>query len=389
MIYLDNSATTKCDPEVLDTYRIVSESFFGNPSSIHSFGGQSEDLLTKTRAQAARLLNIEENELIFTSGGTEGNNLAIKGAAFQYQNRGRHLITSTVEHASTYEAFQQLEQLGFEVTYLEVDRSGRIRIEDLRKALRADTILVSLIHVNNELGTIQSVEDVGELLKAHPKILFHIDHVQGLTKVPLDFKKAHVDLATMSGHKIHGPKGTGLLYIRRGIKLSPLFAGGGQEHSFRAGTENLPGLVGMVKALRLTTEKMEVGLPRLRSLTHKLRDQLAQQPNVVIHTPLKGAAPHIMNASVKGIKAEVLIHALEEEGIIISTKSACSSKGEGASRVLLNTGMPEDIAEQAIRISLSFETTELEIDRFLSVFQKKVAEIGQVMGGHSNDIRRA
>jgi cysteine desulfurase len=378
MIYLDNSATTRPYPEVLDTFRKVSELFFANPSSIHGLGGRSENLLKETRAQAARLLNVEESELVFTSGGTEGNNLAIKGVALQYMSRGKHLITSNSEHPATLNAFSQLEALGYEVTYLPVDEKGQIKLDDLRQAIRPDTILVSLIHVNNELGSIQPVEEIGKFLSNYPKIVFHVDHVQGFTKVLLDFKRAKLDLCTMSGHKIHGPKGTGLLYVRNGLRISPLFAGGGQEQDRRSGTENLPGMVGMVKALRLTLEKGKAGRPQLVKLNQLLRESLGNIPDVVINSPIE-AAPHILNISVLGLKPEVLIHSLEEEDIYISTKSACSSKEDAASHVLLNKGIPEDIAKQAIRISLSFENTVEEIETFLKIFHQKVAQLRRVM----------
>ncbi|HSU79936.1 MAG TPA: cysteine desulfurase family protein [Candidatus Angelobacter sp.] len=378
MIYLDNSATTRPYAEVLDTFRKVSELFFANPSSIHGLGGRSENLLKETRAQAARLLNVEESELVFTSGGTEGNNLAIKGVAFQYMSRGKHLITSNSEHPATLNAFSQLEALGFDVTYLPVDEMGQINLDELLQAIRPDTILVSLIHVNNEWGSIQPVEAIGNLLSEYPKIVFHVDHVQGLTKVPLDFKRARLDLCTMSGHKIHGPKGTGLLYVRNGLRISPLFSGGGQEQDRRSGTENLPGMAGMVKALRLTLEKEKAGRPHLTKLNRRLRESLGSHPDIILNSP-NDAAPHILNISVLGLKPEVLIHSLEEEEIFISTKSACSSRRNAASHVLLNAGIPEEIAKQAVRISLSFENTAEEIDTFLTVFHQKVAKLRQVM----------
>ncbi|GGH86667.1 cysteine desulfurase [Pullulanibacillus pueri] len=378
MIYLDNSATTPPYPEVLETYRIVSERFFANPSSIHRLGGKSEDLLNKSRQQAADLLGVKENEVIFTSGGTEGNNFAIKGAALKYRHRGQHLITTRVEHPASRNAFEQLEALGFEVTYLEVDENGRISVDDFKEALREDTLLVSIIHVNNELGTIQPVKEIGKLLKSKPKTLFHVDHVQGLAKVPLNFKESGIDLCTVSGHKIHGPKGTGILYVREGVSLEPLLAGGGQEFAQRSGTENLPAIAGMVKALRITMEKSQKGIAQLESLNAKIREALESHPLVTIHSNAQESAPHILNATVKGIRAEVLIHALEEEEIYISTKSACSSKDTGASEILLACHIPEAVAKQAIRISMSFENTEAEINTFIAAFKKKVGELEKV-----------
>lgn len=379
MIYLDNSATTKPYSEAMDTYRTVSEHYFANPSSLHSLGGKSEHLLTRSREQAAALLDIEPSEIVFTSGGTEGNNLAIKGAAFAYRNRGKHLITSAIEHASAENAFAQLEALGFEVTYLPVNHDGCVSFEQFKKAYRDDTILVSVMHVNNEVGTIQPVKEIGAFLKQKPKTIFHVDHVQGFAKVPLHLKDSGVDLCTISGHKFHGPKGTGLLYVRKGTLLSPLFAGGGQEHQLRSGTENLPGICGMVKALRLTLEHEREGISHLTKLQNKLFEGLKQLDGAVVHTPEHNSAPSIVNVSLLGIKSEVLVHALEEEDIYVSTKSACSSKENGASGILTAMGISDEEAEQAIRISMAYETTEKEIDLFLQTLAEKVGQLKSVM----------
>jgi cysteine desulfurase len=379
MIYLDNSATTKPYPEVIETYKIASEQFFANPSSIHKLGGRSEDLLNKSRQLAADLLGVKPHEIIFTSGGTEGNNFAIKGTALGFPDRGKHLITTKVEHPASLRAFEQLEALGFNVTYLDVDRDGRISVDDLKAALRDDTLLVSIIHVNNELGTIQPVEEIGQLLKKRPKTLFHIDHVQGYTKVPLDFREAGIDLCTISGHKIHGPKGTGILYKRESIKLSPLLAGGGQEHGFRSGTENLPAIAALVKAMRMTKERSQAGIKKMETLTKTIRKTLEKHPRVIINTPEIGSAPHILNLAVRGIRSEVLVHALDKDEIYISTKSACSSKENEASPVLLATGMAEEDARHSVRISLAFDNTEEEIESFLETFMKKVDHLEKVM----------
>ncbi|WP_100488872.1 cysteine desulfurase family protein [Sporolactobacillus pectinivorans] len=379
MIYLDNSATTKPYTEAMDTYRTVSEQFFANPSSIHALGGKSESLLSKSREQAARLLKVDAKEIVFTSGGTEGNNLAIKGAALAYRGRGCHLITTAVEHASSLNAFRQLEKMGFEVTYLPVDRECRISVEDFMKAYRKDTILVSIMHVNNEVGTIQPVKEIGEFLKTKPTTVFHVDHVQGFAKVPLQLNNSGIDLCTISGHKFHGPKGTGILYVRQGTVLAPLFSGGGQEDAMRSGTENLPGICGMVRALRMTAEHEEAGIRHLSDLQQQLRAGLSNIENAVIHTPLSGSAPHIVNVSFGGIKSEVLVHALEENEIYVSTKSACSSKDTGASGVLLAMGVPEGEARQAIRISTAFENTNEEIAASLSSLAENVKQLKMVM----------
>lgn len=379
MIYLDNSATTKPYAEAMDTYRTVSEQFFANPSSLHKLGGKSETLLSRSREQAASLLGVEKKEIVFTSGGTEGNNLAVKGAALAYRQRGRHLITTSVEHASVLNAFRQLEKLGFEVTYLPVDRACRVSFEDFIKAYRDDTILVSIMHVNNEVGTIQPIQEIAEFLKTRPTTVFHVDHVQGFSKVPLHLATDGIDLCTLSGHKFHGPMGTGILYVRKGTLLSPLFSGGGQEDQRRSGTENLPGICGMVRALRMTMECEEKGILHLAALQNRLRDGLSRIDGTVVHTPQTGAAPHIVNVSLDGIKSEVLVHALEENEIYVSTKSACSSKDSGASTVLLSMGVPEDEAKEAIRISTAFETTPEEIDGFLSALSNHVQQLKKVM----------
>ncbi|TGA99239.1 cysteine desulfurase [Sporolactobacillus shoreae] len=379
MIYLDNSATTKPYSEAMDTYRTVSEQFFANPSSIHSLGGKSESLLSKSREQVARLLGVDDGEIVFTSGGTEGNNLAIKGAALAYRSRGRHLITTCVEHASSMNAFRQLEEMGFEVTYLPVDHDGRISFEDFKKAYRKDTILVSIMHVNNEVGTIQPVREIGEFLKTKPTTVFHVDHVQGFAKVPLQLKNSGIDLCTISGHKFHGPKGTGILYVRQGTVIAPLLSGGGQEGERRSGTENLPGIAGMVRALRMTLEHEKDGIAHLSDLQAQLRKGLSGIENAVIHTPVSGAAPHIVNVSLKGIRSEVLVHALEKDEIYVSTKSACSSKDSGASDILMAMGIPEEEAAQAIRISTAFENTNEEIAAFLSALAENVQQLKTVM----------
>ncbi|TLS39098.1 cysteine desulfurase family protein [Pseudalkalibacillus caeni] len=380
MIYLDNSATTKPYPEVLDTFRKVAESHFANPSSIHGKGSEAERLLLQARSIVADLLHVHSKEIVFTSGGTEGNNLAIKGTAFQHQSRGKHLITTAVEHASTLESFKQLEDIGFEVTYLPVDAAGRISMEDLRKEVRKDTILVSMIHVNNEIGTIQPIEEAGEYLRNFPKAVFHVDHVQGLSKVPLNFKKAKVDLCTMSAHKVHGLKGSGILYVRSGVKLFPLFTGGEQEGTVRAGTENVPGVVAMAKALRVVLEKSKSGIKQLRHLQETARKELCEIDGILINTPEQNSAPHILNFSVPRIKPEVLIHTLEEEGIYISTKSACSSKAQGGSRILEAAGYGPERSEHALRVSFSFENRQDDIERLVEALEEVLPKLKSVMG---------
>jgi cysteine desulfurase len=378
MIYLDNSATTKPYNEALDAFRTVSEKFFANPSSLHRKGGEAERLLRQARSSIAELLHVKINEVIFTSGGTESNNLAIKGTAFQYLNRGKHLITSCIEHASTLEAFRQLELLGFAVTYLQVDQEGRVSLDELEKALTPDTILVSIMHVNNELGSIQPIKEIGHLIKQKSRALFHIDDVQGIGKVPLDFNDVQADLVSYSAHKFHGLKGNGLLIKREKITLLPLLSGGGQEREIRSGTENGPGIVAMAKALRLYLNKTKTQKGILETLRTEVFAKLSKIDGIELNSSMSGA-PHIVNFSVPGIKPEVLIHALEEKEIYVSTRSACSSKTAEISHVLAAVGMTTIRARSAIRISLSFETTKEQIDVFLNELQTEVPKLKQVM----------
>ena len=378
MIYLDNSATTKPDPSVLASHQRVSEMFFANPSSIHQLGGEAERLLTKAREQASQILGVEQEEIIFTSGGTEGNNLAIKGIAFEHQNRGKHIITSAIEHPSVFDTCKSLEKLGFDVTYLPVDQNGVVSAKDLEKAIRDDTILISIMHVNNELGSIQPIADIGKVVKKHPKLFFHVDNVQGLGKIPLRLKNSGIDLCTFSGHKIHGIKGTGLLYVKRRTTLFPLFHGGNQERSIRSGTENLAGAVAMSRALRLITESEQMKQTHLESLQQYLRNHLEKMTGLEINTPID-AAPHIMNISVHGIKPEVMIHTLGAQNIFISTKSACSSKQQDESRVLLACGYNKARSTTALRISMSYSNTIDELSVFLNALEIAIKQLIKVM----------
>lgn len=378
MIYFDNSATTKPYKEVLETYMTVSEQFFGNPSSIHKLGGKSEQLLSKARLQIADLLSVQPSEIIFTSGGTEGNNLAIKGTAMMHRSRGKHLITTEMEHPSIYEAYKQLEGLGFEVTYLSPDEDGFISVEKVAAALREDTILVSIIHVNNETGAIQPISEIGQFLKKYPKIFFHVDAVQGIGKVPLNIKQSAIDLLTVSGHKFHSVKGTGFLYVREGVTLSSMMTGGSQEKEIRSGTENLAGIVAMARALRITLEKHKSKSDDLLRVRNELLQHLVRIDGAVINSPSSNFAPHILNISFVGLKPEVIVHALSEENIYISTKSACSSKNYEISRVLQSMGKSEQIAGSAIRISLSYENTIEEAKKFNEVMSEVIKNLYKV-----------
>ncbi|MFT4414978.1 cysteine desulfurase family protein [Fredinandcohnia humi] len=379
MIYLDNSATTQPFDEVLDSYTKVAKSYFGNPSSLHGIGGQAEKLLSQARTQIASLLHTKPQEILFTSGGSEGNNLAIKGVALQYQTRGKHIITTSIEHPSVSEACNQLQELGFEITFLPVDKDGSVSLEILENEIRDDTILVSTIHVNNEVGIIQPIEEIGNVLKKYPKVLFHVDHVQGVGKVPLDFEKAKIDLCTISGHKFNGLKGTGVLFVRQGVKLKPLIAGGEQEMLVRAGTENVPGFVALAKALRLTMTDIEKKVKYLSELKQNILEQLTQISDVSINTPLKGSAPHIINFSINGLKPEVFVHLLEEDNIFVSTTSACSSKKNIPSKTLLAMGLTERLANSSIRISLSPMSRMEDVPILIETIQTALTKLRNVM----------
>lgn len=379
MIYFDNSATTKPYKEVVDSFVKVSNDFFANPSSLHKLGGQAEALLNQARNQIAQLLNIKQKEINFTSGGTESNNLAIKGAATMFKNRGNHIITTAIEHASIYESMEILKNDGFSITYLPVDSEGRINLNDLKMAIRNETILVSIIHVNNEVGTIQPIKEIGDLLKNYPKILFHVDHVQGIGKVPINIHEYGIDLCSISAHKFHGLKGNGILYVREGVKIAPLLTGGNQEGHNRSGTENVAGIVAMAKALRLNLLKSEKEINRLIGLKTFILDGIQQIPEIIVHTPIENSAPHIINFSVKGFKAEVFVHALEEEEIYVSTTSACSSKINSVSHTLIGMGIDEEIAKSAVRLSLSFENTEEEARLVIRAIRKTIQKLGRTM----------
>ncbi len=379
MIYLDNSATTRPYDEVLETYLTVAKNYFGNPSSMHQLGMESENVLSRAREVVASLLKVQTKEILFTSGGTEGNNLAIKGIALEHKKRGNHLITSSIEHSSSTEAFKQLEKMGYDVSYLPVDKDGRVSVEELKKEIRSDTILVSLIHVNNETGVIQPIYDIGKLLEKFPKIFFHVDAVQSITKVPLDLQQMRIDLCTISAHKFHGLKGTGVLYIRSGVTLSPLFHGGTQELQMRAGTENVAGIAALVKALRLSLENGERNSGKLQKLKGKLYDALTDINGIQINSNKELSAPHIINFSIENVKPEVVIQSLSKKNIYVSTKSACSSKLAEPSHVLLAMGLSEKRAESAIRISMSFDNQEEDIEQLIYYLQKIVPELLDVV----------
>lgn len=371
MIYFDNSATTQVEPSVLTTYQKVSEQYYGNPSSLHQLGDITSKLLQQSRVQIAQELGVQPSEIYFTSGGTEGDNWAIKGTALEKERFGKHLITSSVEHPAVHETMKQLERQGWEVTFLPANDAGVISVDDLKAALREDTVLVSIMAVNNEVGSMQPIEEIGEVLKDYPAIHFHVDAVQslGLTDLKLG-KDSRVDMAVYSGHKFKAPRGIGFMYLKDGRQLAPLLTGGGQEQDMRSGTENLPAIAAMARAVRLTFENKQEKQQHLRKMQNKLRAHLEQKEKVKIFTPEKHA-PHILCFGIEGIRGEVTVHALEEHDIFISTTSACSSRAMDVdSSTLRAMGVPKHVAETANRVSLSAENTEAEIEQFIQTFDE-------------------
>ncbi|MBP1992827.1 cysteine desulfurase family protein [Paenibacillus eucommiae] len=375
MLYLDYAATTPPYEEVIDSIAEVMRRHWGNPSSIHRLGVQAERLMQRAKKGIAEILQVSsEKEIICTSGGTESNNLAIKGYAQLAQRRGRHLITSQIEHPSSAQAFAELESQGFKVTYLPVDETGLVLIDALKEAICEDTILVSLIHVNNEMGRVQPIAEIGKLLAAYPQIKFHVDAIQSITKLPLLPREAGIDLLSASAHKFGGPKGIGFLYCREGIQLQPQLVGGGQQHGMRSGTENVPLIVGMAKALRMSMERRDTDLERMYRIRQLLVDGIAAIPGLTVSgSAIVGdMAPHIVHFMYPGTKAEVIVHALEQSEIYISTKSACAAGNKEPSKVLLAMGYEPSQASSGLRVSFSGNETERDAQTFIDALQRVV-----------------
>ncbi|WP_290032751.1 cysteine desulfurase family protein [Ligilactobacillus cholophilus] len=372
MIYFDNSATTKVDDQVLQTYNMVSEKIWGNPSSLHSWGEKAYDLLEQCRRQIAGLVHCDPDEIFFTSGGSEGDNWAIKGTAMEKLPYGKHLITSSVEHPAVLNTMAHLEKLGFEVTYLPVDKEGRVSPKDLEQAIRKDTVLVSIMAINNEIGAIEPIDELAKVLENYPKIHFHVDAVQAVGKgVDQMLSNPRIDLMTFSGHKFHAPRGIGFMYKKRGRMIQPLIDGGGQEKNLRGGTENLPAIAGMAKALRLLLENEDQKVAQQRAIKQKIYNHIKQFDKVHIFSqPNDDFAPHILCFTIDGVRGETIVHAFEHYDIYISTTSACSSKKGTVAGTLNAMKIPEKIASSAVRVSLDEHNTMEEADEFIKVFDQ-------------------
>ncbi|MDP4096963.1 cysteine desulfurase [Paenibacillus sp. P96] len=377
MLYFDHAATTPPYEEVVETVAELMRRHYGNPSSLHKYGEEAGKLLKRAREVCAAALDAKPGEIIFTSGATESNNLAVKGAVLQYASRGRHLVTAATEHPSVFESCRQLEQMGYELTVLPVDEQGHVSADQVAGAIRKDTVLVSIMHVNNETGRMQPIHEIGPRLKAeYPKVLFHVDGVQSFGKLPVKLKDWGIDLFSLSGHKIRGPKGTGLLYVREGIKLLPLLTGGGQEFDLRAGTENVPLIVGLAKAVRMAEE----GHKQFAASTAEWRDMILEEvrqiPSLVLNSGAE--APHIVNFSHPGMKAEVMLHTLEQLGAAVSTKSACSSRLAEPSRVLIAMGRSGSAASGGIRISFGDSHSAEEVKQLALAIQEMMKRLKSV-----------
>ena len=370
MIYFDNSATTKPYPEALATYTEVANRIWGNPSSLHNLGSQATRVLEASRKQIAELIGKKAKEIYFTSGGTEGDNWVLKGVAFEKAPYGKHIIVSDIEHPAIKESVAWLKTQGFEVDYAPVDARGFVKVDALANLLRPDTTLVSVMAVNNEIGSIQPIHEIAALLEDRPTISFHVDAVQALAKVATaGYLPERVDFATFSSHKFHGLRGVGFVYIKEGKKITPLLTGGGQEKEMRSTTENVAGIAATAKALRLAMENQVAFVSKTQQMKEVIRKELANYPDVTIFSGEDHFAPHILTFGIKGVRGEVVVHAFEEFDIYISTTSACSSKAGKPAGTLIAMGVDKSIAQTAVRLSLELENDMSQVEQFLTKFK--------------------
>lgn len=370
MIYFDNSATTKPYPEALATYTEVANRIWGNPSSLHNLGSQATRILEASRKQIAELIGKKAEEIYFTSGGTEGDNWILKGVAFEKAPYGKHIIVSDIEHPAIKESAAWLKTQGFEVDYAPVDARGFVKVDALANLLRPDTTLVSVMAVNNEIGSIQPIHDIAALLEDRPTVSFHVDAVQALAKVATEvYLPERVDFATFSSHKFHGLRGVGFVYIKEGKKITPLLTGGGQEKEMRSTTENVAGIAATAKALRLAMENQEAFASKTQQMKEVIREELANYPDVTVFSGEDHFAPHILTFGIKGVRGEVVVHAFEEFDIYISTTSACSSKAGKPAGTLIAMGVDKSIAQTAVRLSLDLENDMSQVEQFLTKFK--------------------
>lgn len=384
LAYLDNSATTRCFDEVRDIMNEVMDVHYGNPSSMHNIGVEAENYIKNAKEILARTLKCKDKEIIFTSGGTESDNMAIIGGALANKRVGNHIITTRIEHPAVLETFKYMESLGYETTYLNVDKSGCVDIDELKNALRKDTVLVSIMHVNNEIGSCQPIEEIGKIIKANNEnTLFHVDSVQGYGKYKIVPKNMNIDLLSVSGHKIHGPKGIGILYIREKVKINPIIFGGGQQKGMRSGTENVPAIAGLGKAADIIYTDFDKKMDELYKLKTLFINEITKIENVTVNglktetypvseDDVRETSPHVVSASVKGVRAEVLLHALEDKGIYVSSGSACATNKPAISETLKAIHLPQELLDSTVRFSFSVETTKPQIEYTISVLNELI-----------------
>lgn len=384
VIYLDNCSTTRPRDEVIDVMNFMFKECFGNPSSLHSLGFKTEKKIEEARKIIANFLNVRNDEIFFTSGGTESNNIAIQGLVNRYKRRGNHLITSKIEHSSVLNIFKYYESQGFEVTYLDVDEEGNIDLNQLRNSINKDTILISIMVVNNEIGTIEPIKEIRKIIDEEKSEAFlHLDGIQAFGKIPLEIQNWKADTFSFSGHKIYGPKGVGGLYIRKGLNIDPLVYGGRQERGLRSGTENTPGIVGMGKAVEIIGEKFKEESDYVKKLKIYFAEKVNKEINgIKINSSLdEKTSPYILNISFLDIKGEVLLHYLEQENIFVSTASACSVNAEDKSHVLKAIGLKDNEIDGTIRFCFSYENTFEELDYAVEILKKSIDEIREITKG--------
>ena len=371
-IYFDNAATTKASDNVVNIVEKVMKEDYGNPSSLHMAGFDAEKYIKDAKSEIAKILKADEKEIFFTSGGTESNNLALIGAVDANKRAGNKILVSSIEHPSVKTTAKHLEDEGFDVVYLPVDEDGVVKLDALEKEMTDDVILVSVMHVNNEIGSIQPVEEIGKIIKdVNPSVVYHVDAIQSFGKLDVKPKTAKIDLLSVSGHKIHGPKGIGFLYIKNGTKINPIIFGGGQQEAMRSGTENVPGIAGLGVAAKDCYDNLEENAKKLTELKDYLIDKLEEMDGVQINSK-KGTdgAPHIVSVSFKNVGSEVLLHALEDKGIYVSAGSACSSNKPAISYVLQAINLDEDLLKSTIRFSFNTENTKEEIDETVKALEE-------------------
>jgi len=367
IIYLDNAATTRLNPKVLDSMLPYLKENYGNPSSIHFLGRENKKAIDKAREQVAKSLNAQFNEIFFTGGGSESDNWAIKGVAFANESKGKHIITTNIEHHAVLHTCKYLEKYGFEITYLPVKSNGIIDIEDLKKAIREDTILISVMFANNEIGTIQPIKEIGEIAR-EKGIYFHTDAVQAIGHIPIDVKELNIDLLSLSAHKFNGPKGVGVLYIKSGVNILSMIHGGGQERGKRAGTENVAGIVGLGEAIEIATKDIEKKSKYLITLRDRtIKELINRIPDTILNGDPKKRLPGNINVCFKYIEGESILLMLDMKGLAASSGSACTSGSLKPSHVLLAIGLPHEIAHGSLRLTLSEETTDKDMEYLLEV----------------------